>query len=168
MARLFSNIEISVCGKPLFMLVYSYYQITPKSGLLMTDAFFSFFSLLPIGVSITLFDIFTAQLNPKSQNNRDAKKIQRTAEARVTRRGAVTQLTPQSCIMSGAEQNLRFFRTFLMLELPIRECGPVLLLSMTENKEGVSLEGFFNSMIFTANLTDVFQYFQTFPDGGVT
>jgi hypothetical protein len=34
-----------------------------------------FFSLLPIGQSFTLSDIFTAQLNSESQNNKNAKDI---------------------------------------------------------------------------------------------
>jgi hypothetical protein len=105
----------------------------------MTDSLFLFFFSLPIGVSLNLFDIFTTQLNPKSQNNRDAKKNQRTAEARVIR-SAATQLTPQSYIMSDVGQNLRFFRTFRMLELPIRDCGTTLLLLMIGNYEGLNLE----------------------------
>jgi hypothetical protein len=116
-------------------------------------------------VSLPLFDIFTAQLNPKSQNNKDAPKNQRKAEARVIRRSAVTQSTPQSCIMRCVGQILRFFSIFLMLELPTGDCGPIrLLLMIGRHKVGVV----FNGMMFIANFTEDFRYFKKFLGVGGT
>jgi hypothetical protein len=60
------------------------------------------------------FDIFTVQLNSKSQINKSKIIIiiiiiiQETAKARVGVRSAETQLTPHTCTMSSVGQNFWF------------------------------------------------------------
>jgi hypothetical protein len=88
-----------------------------------------FFSLLPIGQFFTLSDIFTAQLNSESQNNRKNQKD--ICPISANSRGAcvwserwnTTEASHLHLMRRGSK--LPVFRDFRILELWIRDSGPI-------------------------------------------